>query len=87
MKRLRALSSNDGPSTKAKSIQDDVNPFTGELVGAETIRSKIEKFEDKIGKYTEGVKSIDIKKYNLSGSLFKVKTNSKGNISKSFGAL
>ena len=42
------------------NIQDDVNPFTGELVGAETIRSKIEKFEDKIGKYTEGVKSIDI---------------------------
>ena len=42
------------------NIQDDVNPFTGELVGAETIRNKIEKFEDEIGKYTEGVKSIDI---------------------------
>ena len=27
LKRLRALSSNDGPSTKAKSIQDGVNPF------------------------------------------------------------
>jgi len=35
----------------------------------------------------KGLKSIDIKKYDLSGSLFKVKTNSKGNISKSFGAL
>ena len=35
----------------------------------------------------KGLKNIDIIKYNLSGSLFKVKTNSKGNISKSFGAL
>ena len=34
----------------------------------------------------KGLKTTDIKKYNLSGSLFKVKTNSKGNISKSFGA-
>ena len=34
----------------------------------------------------KGLKTADIKKYNLSGSLFKVKTNSKGNISKSFGA-
>ena len=35
----------------------------------------------------KGLKNNYIKKYNLSGSLFKVKTNSKGNISKSFGAL
>ena len=35
----------------------------------------------------KGLKNIDIKKYNLSGSLFKVKTNSKGYISKSFGTL
>ena len=32
----------------------------------------------------EGLKKIDKKKYNLSGSLFKVRTNSKGMISKSF---
>ena len=35
----------------------------------------------------KGLKSIDIKKYNLSGCLFKIKTNSKGTISKPFGAL
>jgi len=35
----------------------------------------------------KGLKSTDIKKYNLSGCLFKIKTNSKGNISKSFGIL
>ena len=35
----------------------------------------------------KGLKNIDKKKYKLSGSLFKVKTNSKGNISKSFGTL
>ena len=35
----------------------------------------------------KGLKNTDIKKYNLSGSLFRVKTNSKGNISKSFGPL
>ena len=35
----------------------------------------------------KSLKNNDIKKYNLSGSLFKVKTNSKGKISKSFGAL
>ena len=34
----------------------------------------------------KGLKAVDIKKYNLSGSLFKVKTNSKGIMSKSFGA-
>ena len=32
----------------------------------------------------KGLKSIDIKKYNLSGSLFKVKTNTKGILSKPF---
>ena len=32
----------------------------------------------------KGLKKIDKKKYNLSGSLFKVRTNSKGMISKSF---
>ena len=35
----------------------------------------------------KGLKNIDKKRYKLSGSLFRVKTNSKGNISKSFGAL
>jgi len=35
----------------------------------------------------KGLKNNDINKYSLSGSLFKVKTNSKGNISKSFGVL
>ena len=32
----------------------------------------------------KGLKKSDIKKYNLSGSLFKVKTNCKGVISKPF---
>jgi sugar lactone lactonase YvrE len=32
----------------------------------------------------KGLKKSDIKKYNLSGSLFKVKTNCKGVISKQF---
>ena len=32
----------------------------------------------------KGLKKNDIKKYNLSGSLFKIKTNSKGIVSKSF---
>ena len=32
----------------------------------------------------KGLNKSDIKKYNLSGSLFKVKTNCKGVISKSF---
>ena len=32
----------------------------------------------------KGLKNIDIKKYNLSGSLFKVKTNTKGVLSKPF---
>ena len=35
----------------------------------------------------KGLKNIDKKRYKLSGSLFKVKTNSKGNTSKSFGTL
>ena len=32
----------------------------------------------------KGLKKLDIKKYNLSGSLFKIKTNTKGIYSKSF---
>ena len=39
------------------------------------------------GKIRNKLRQLSIKKYNLSGSLFKVKTNSKGRISKSFGAL
>ena len=35
----------------------------------------------------KGLKKSDIKKYNLSGSLFKVKTNCKGITSKSFRIL
>ena len=35
----------------------------------------------------KGLKEIDKKKYNLSGSLFKVKTNSKGMNSKSFNVI
>ena len=35
----------------------------------------------------KGLKKVDKKKYYLSGCLFKIKTNSKGNISKPFGAL
>jgi len=35
----------------------------------------------------KGLKKLDLKKYNFSGSLFKVKTNSKGMPSKPFGAL
>ena len=35
----------------------------------------------------KGLKEIDKKKYNLSGSLFKVKTNSKGMDSKSFNVI
>ena len=42
------------------NIQDDVNPFTGKLVGAESVNDNIESFENKYGKYTEGLKSIDI---------------------------
>ena len=35
----------------------------------------------------KGLKEIDKKKYNLSGSLFKVRTNSKGMTSKSFNVI
>ena len=34
----------------------------------------------------KGLKKADIKKYHLSGSLFKVKTNIKGILSKTFNA-
>jgi hypothetical protein len=42
------------------NIQDDVNPFTGKLIGAESVNDNIESFENKYGKYTERLKSIDI---------------------------
>ena len=35
----------------------------------------------------KGLKEIDKQKYNLSGSLFKVRTNSKGMTSKSFNVI
>ena len=35
----------------------------------------------------KGLKKDDIKKYHLSGSLFKIKTNTKGMLSKPFGIL
>jgi len=42
------------------NIQDDVNPFTGKVVGAETVDSKIENFEKEYGTGIDGVKTIDI---------------------------
>ena len=42
------------------NIQDDVNPFTGKIIDSESVNDNIESFENKYGKYTEGLKSIDI---------------------------
>ena len=42
------------------SIQDDVNPFTGKIVGSETTETKIQEFENEYGKFTDGIKSINI---------------------------
>jgi len=42
------------------SIQDDVNPFTGKVVGAESTETNIQEFNSQYGEFTDGVRSIDI---------------------------
>ena len=42
------------------SIQDDINPFTGKIVGAESTETNIQEFNSQYGEYTDGVKTIDI---------------------------